>query len=218
MVDICVFVDLVSASGLTSWLCWNKASSSYARNIHIVHISLKHALDYIVHLSAFFQSVQLYGNLFLDTPSESKRNMLSQCLWSRGFRALISLMHPTKWHLDMQKKTCYAMTPLWEWCKETRQCCYECSVIYALTTNHWMHAEAGWFLLKIHGTAWLSRKWLRGARCTLRSWQKCLLESKVIPIEPSSLFSIYHIGRKKSNTTCKYTFDTKYLSKKSRIF
>lgn len=64
-------------------------------------------------------------------------------------------------------------TPL-KWCKETRQCCYECSVICTIITNHWMHAEAGWFLLKIHGTAWLSRKRLRGARCTLRSWQKCL--------------------------------------------
>lgn len=61
-----------------------------AQHTHSVHISLKHALDCIVHLSAFFQSVQLYGNLFLDTPSESKRNMLSQCLWSRSFQALIS--------------------------------------------------------------------------------------------------------------------------------
>ena len=53
------------------------------------------------------------------------------------------------------------ITPLKKRCKERTQCCYECSVIF--TYYHWMHTKAGWFLLKMHGTAWLSRKRLRGA-------------------------------------------------------
>ena len=42
----------------------------------------------------------------------------------------------------------------------------------------WMFDDVHLLRLNAHksflGTAWLSRKRLRGARCTLRSWQKCL--------------------------------------------
>lgn len=71
--------------------------------------------------------------------------------------------------------------------------------------------ECGWFLLKMHGTAWLSRKWLRGARCTLHSWQKCLKSFRLN-------LHLYSHRKKQSNTTSKYSLDTKYLSKRADIF
>ena len=57
------------------------------------------------------------------------------------------------------------------------------------------------------GTAWLSRKRLRGARCTLRSWQKRLKSFR-------SNFHLYLHRKKKSNTNCKYNFATKSAIKK----
>ena len=78
----------------------------------------------------------------------------------------------------------WKLHPFKEKCKERRQCCYESSMIF--THYRWMHTKAGWFLLKIHGTAWLSQKWLRDPPLLVEM-------SEVISIELSSLYRKKHI-------------------------
>lgn len=156
-----------------------KASSSCTHtHTHSVHIFFSMPLTIsCIGQSFFCQSVQLHCKVSLSSPSESiwAKYVKPIPLESRfsGFDKF--LVTPAKWHLDLQKKTCYEMAPLLKRLQENN------------TMLLWIFSDIHLLPLNAH-KVWSHFDW--------------------------TLVFIY-IGRKKSNTTCKYNFDTRYLSKRT---